>query len=136
MIVTISCGAGTMPITAVFDHELGVVRTTAVGVNHGRGHVAASAGRPSAAGPQLPPELVDARGIIVAFKSADVREAVNWLRYAAQFTRLGAVAVVVDADAAFGMVRMLQLLTEEMATYRPFRNMLEAEVWVLQAAAD
>jgi hypothetical protein len=43
---------------------------------------------------------------------------------------LGPTAVVVGDDAAFGMMRMFQMLLEDVALLRPFRVLADAEDWL------
>jgi len=55
---------------------------------------------------------------------------VAWVRWLAERTRLGPTAVIVDSDFAFGMTRMIEVLVEDVALVKPFRDKLEAELWL------
>ena len=52
------------------------------------------------------------------------------LREMSKQTPLGATAIIVDSDEAFGMMRMLQILTEDVAPLRPFRRESDATEWL------
>jgi hypothetical protein len=52
-------------------------------------------------------------------------------------TRFGQarIAVLVDSDVSYGLVRMISLLLDDVATIRPFRDQALARAWALGAAA-
>src|SRR5512144_1248955 len=75
-------------------------------------------------------ELIDARGYRPAFSADDVREIVALLRRLGKDSRLGPTAIVVDTDDGFGMIRMLEILVEDVCAVRPFRRQDEAEKWL------
>ena len=75
-------------------------------------------------------ELIDARGYRPAFSSEDVRSIVALLRQLGRESRLGPTAIIVDSDDGFGMIRMLEILVEDVCAVRPFRNREEAEKWL------
>lgn len=76
-------------------------------------------------------ELIDARGYVPAFSSAQVRTIVAVLRRLAENSRLGPTAVIVDTDMGYGMLRMLEMLVEDVCAVRPFRRQEEAEQWLV-----
>lgn len=76
-------------------------------------------------------ELIDARGYRPAFSADDVREIVALLRRLGKDSRLGPTAIVVDTDDGFGMIRMLEILVEDVCAVRPFRRQDEAEEWLV-----
>lgn len=76
------------------------------------------------------PELIDARGSEPQVSSAEIRETVELLRRLASSSRLGPTAVVVDTDVAYGMLRMLEILLDDVCEVRPFRDLAEAEAWL------
>jgi hypothetical protein len=80
-------------------------------------------------------ELIDARGYHPAFSSADVREIVADLRHLAEHGSLGPTAVVADSDVGYGMLRMLEMLVEDVCAIRPFRGLEEAERWLSEMRA-
>ena len=75
-------------------------------------------------------ELIDARGAVVKLSSAEVQEIVELLRSLSRSYRLGRIAVVVSTDVAYGMMRMLQILVEDVCVVQPFRDVAEAERWL------
>jgi hypothetical protein len=118
-----------MPITATYDHEHRRVVAAAVGritLDEIRSHLEEERQEPALAFT----EVIDARGAIPDFAPADVRVLVAWLRWLGERTRLGPTAVIVDTDFAFGMTRMIEVLVEDVALVKPFRDKLEAEVWL------
>jgi hypothetical protein len=75
-------------------------------------------------------ELIDARGYRPAFSADDVRSIVALLRRLGRESRLGPTAVIVDSDDGYGMLRMLEILVEDVCAVRPFRSREEAEKWL------
>jgi hypothetical protein len=43
---------------------------------------------------------------------------------------LGPTAIIVVSDFAYGMMRMLEILVEDVCDIRPFRDRGEAEKWI------
>jgi hypothetical protein len=118
-----------MPITATYNHEDRRVVAVAVGrvtLDEVRSHLEEERQEPALAFT----EVIDARGAIPDFPPADVRVLVAWLRWLAERTRLGPTAVIVDSDFAFGMIRMIEMLVEDVALVKPFRDKLAAEIWL------
>jgi hypothetical protein len=121
-----------MPITATYDHQHHRVLAEATGpitLDQIRSHLEEERQEPALAYS----ELIDARGAIPEFPPADARVLVAWLRWLGERTRLGPTAIVVDTDFAYGMSRMIETLVEDVALIKPFRNKLDAEVWLNQA---
>jgi hypothetical protein len=77
-------------------------------------------------------EIIDARTFRPAFSSEEVREIVGLLRSFGQSSKLGPTAVVVGSPIAYGMMRMLEILAEDVCAIRPFWTMEEAEAWIEQ----
>lgn len=75
-------------------------------------------------------ELIDARHARVDLSSAEVREIVNLLRSLSLQHYLGPTAVVVSSPVAFGVMRMLENLVEDVCVVRAFRDFAQAETWV------
>jgi len=120
-----------VPITATFDHQHRRVIAVAEGrvtLDEIRSHLEEERQEPALGYS----ELIDARGVIPDFPPADVRILVAWLRWLGERTRLGPTAVVVDSDLAFGMVRMVEMLVDDVCQVRPFRDKLDAELWLDQ----
>lgn len=120
-----------MPITATFDHPHRRVNAVAEGrvtLDEIRSHLEEERQEPALGYG----ELIDARGVIPDFPPADIRILVAWLRWLGERTHLGPTAVVVDSDLAFGMVRMVEMLVDDVCQVRPFRDKLDAELWLDQ----
>ncbi|HYS70220.1 MAG TPA: hypothetical protein VEM14_08270 [Gemmatimonadaceae bacterium] len=120
-----------MPITATFDHQHRRVVAVAEGritLDEIRSHLEEERQEPALGYA----ELIDARGVIPNFPPADVRVLVAWLRWLGERTRLGPTAVVVDSDLAFGIVRMVEMLVDDVCQVKPFRTKLDAELWLDQ----
>jgi len=83
-----------------------------------------------AAGGLAYPELIDARHATPDVTPAEVRDVVDQLRHMALDETLGPTAIVVASEVAFGMLRMLEILIEEVAVIRPFRDYDEAVRWL------
>jgi hypothetical protein len=77
-------------------------------------------------------ELIDARGYRPAFSAEDVRSIVTLLRRLGRESRLGPTAIIVDSDDGYGMIRMLEILVEDVCAVRPFRDPEEAEKWLAE----
>lgn len=75
-------------------------------------------------------ELIDARRAWVDLSPAQVREIVDLLRSLSLQHYLGPTAVVVSSPIAFGVMRMLENLVEDVCVVRPFRDFEQAESWV------
>ncbi len=75
-------------------------------------------------------ELIDGRKAVVQLSPADVREIVKLLSTLSQESKLGPTAVVVYTDVAYGMMRMLQILVEDVCIVEPFRELRQAQQWL------
>jgi len=118
-----------MPVTTTFDHQHRRVIARAEGpitLEEIREHLEEERQEPGLAYA----ELIDARDAIPELSPADMRVLVAWLRWLGERTRLGPTAVVVSNDFQFGMVRMVEILVEDVCIVRPFREKLSAEIWL------
>jgi hypothetical protein len=75
-------------------------------------------------------ELIDARSATPTWSTPQARKIVELLETLGQESKLGPTAVVVSSDFAFGMLRMLEILLEEVCIVRPFRDYDAAEQWL------
>ncbi len=75
-------------------------------------------------------ELIDARSATPTWSTTQAREIVGLLKTLGQESRLGPTAVVVSSDLAYGMMRMLEILLEDVCIVRPFRDCDAAEEWL------
>jgi len=75
-------------------------------------------------------ELIDARHAWLDLSPAEVREIVDLLRWLSLQHYLGPTAVVVSSPIAFGVMRMLENLLEDVCVVRTFRDFAQAENWV------
>jgi hypothetical protein len=53
------------------------------------------------------------------------------MREAASTETMGPTAIVVGSDVAYGMMRMMQALLDDVIPLRPFRSLADAETWLL-----
>jgi hypothetical protein len=81
-------------------------------------------------------EFIDARSATPTWSSAQIREIVELLRTLGRESKLGPTAVVISNDYAYGMLRMLEILLEDVCIVRPFRNYEAAEQWLRGAGVD
>ena len=75
-------------------------------------------------------ELIDARNAVVRLSSSELQQIVELLRSLARSRRLGRTAVVVSTDVAYGIMRMLQILVEDVCVVQPFRDLTTAALWL------
>lgn len=75
-------------------------------------------------------KYVDFRGAGIQISPAEIRQIVEQLREVAQKVKIGPTAVVVSTDQAYGMMRMLEMLVEDVCEIRPFREEAEARAWL------
>ena len=118
-----------MPISATYDHQHRRVNATvhgAVTLDEIRSHLEEERQEPAL----RYTELFDARDAVPDFPPADARVLVAWLRWLGERTRLGPTAVLVSGDLAFGITRMVEMLVEDVALVKPFRDKLAAELWL------
>lgn len=118
-----------MPITATYDHSHHRVVAEAVGqitLDEIRTHLEEERLEPAL----VYSELFDARAAVPDFPPADIRVLVAWLRWLGERTRLGPTAVVVNTELAYGMGRMVEMLVEDVALVKPFRDKLDGEHWL------
>lgn len=80
-------------------------------------------------------EFLDGRGAGLSLSPAEIRRIVELLRTLSKEGPLGRTAVLVPSDYAFGMVRMLEMLLEDVFELRPFRDEHEARAWLAGSAA-
>ena len=78
-------------------------------------------------------ELIEASGATVEFSPSDVRETVALLRGYGRKGALGPTAIIVGNDCAYGMMRMLSILLEDVCELQPFRTRLDAKRWLEKA---
>jgi hypothetical protein len=75
-------------------------------------------------------EFIDARGAGLSFTPAEVRQIVEFLRSLGRESKLGPTAVLVSTDVAFGVMRMLEVLVEDVCEVKAFREEQEARAWL------
>jgi hypothetical protein len=118
-----------MSITMTFDHarrRLFVKAEGPITLDHIRAHI-----EEERLGAGLSySELMDVRGCSPAISADEVRMLVQLLRRLGEKSHLGPTAVIVDTDFAYGMLRMLEILIDDVCHIRPFRKEKEAEQWL------
>lgn len=75
-------------------------------------------------------ELIDARAAVPTISPAQIREIVSLLTAFGRESALGPTAVVVSNDFAFGMLRMLEIMLEDVCVVKPFRDYDAAVQWL------
>ncbi|MGV1099470.1 hypothetical protein ACUUL3_08670 [Thiovibrio sp. JS02] len=73
--------------------------------------------------------MIDARAATPNWSSAEAREIVKLLTTFGRESKLGPTAVVISGDLAFGMLRMLEIMLEDVCIVRPFHDYDAAEQW-------
>ena len=75
-------------------------------------------------------EFVDGRDAIAMFTPAEAHGVVELLRNLSAKTAVGRKAILVAAGGAFGLTRMIEMLSEEFCEVRPFEVEAEARAWL------
>ncbi len=77
-------------------------------------------------------EFVDARdaSLTFALSPAEIRQIVSLVRSLCKRCKFGATAVLVCTDFAFGIMRAMEMLLEDVAEVRPFREERVARSWL------
>lgn len=75
-------------------------------------------------------EFIDGRGAGLQLTPGDVRRTVEILRRLSMETKLGRTAILVSSDYAYGLMRMLEMLVEDVCEIRVFRDEHMAEAWL------
>lgn len=77
-------------------------------------------------------EFIDARdaSLLFALSPAEIRQIVGLVRSLCGQSKFGATAVVVSNDYAFGIMRAMEMLLEDVADVRPFREERVARSWL------
>jgi len=75
-------------------------------------------------------ELIDARNAVVRLSCSDLQQILELLRSLARNRRLGPTAVVVSTDVAYGVLKTLQILVEDVCVVQPFRDLAAATLWL------
>jgi hypothetical protein len=75
-------------------------------------------------------ELIDATQVTVALSAGEVHEVAQLLQDLGCHNTIGPMAIVTGDDISYGMVRMLEILLEDVYHVRPFRDRVKAEEWL------
>jgi len=77
-------------------------------------------------------EFVDARdaSLVFAVSPAEIRQIVSLVRSLCRQAKFGATAVLVSSDFAFGIMRAMEMLLEDVADVRPFHEERVARSWL------
>jgi hypothetical protein len=77
-------------------------------------------------------EFIDGRdaGLAFALSPAEIRQIVALVRSLSQQLKLGPTAVLVLTDFAYGIMRAMEMLLEDVAEIRPFREEKLARSWL------
>lgn len=118
-----------MTFTCSIDHDQGYmvpIASGSIGWEEVRTHLLAE----RLAGGLSYRELIDARTATPTWSSAQAREIVSLLTNFGRRSVLGPTAVVVSSEFDFGMIRMLEILLEEVCLVKPFHDYDAAEQWL------
>jgi uncharacterized protein (DUF885 family) len=120
-----------MPITCTVDRDRGLLLGVAKGSLSRADVLAHIEERETFEGAPSLPLLLDAtEARHNAMTQADVREVVDRLRQLAKQHRLAATAIVVRDDVSYGVLRMMEILAEDVCHIQPFRDRGAAEQWL------
>ena len=77
-------------------------------------------------------EFVDARdaNLLFALSPAEIRQIVSLVRSLCKQCKFGPTAVLVSTDFAFGILRAMEMLLEDVAEVRPFHEERVARSWL------
>jgi len=83
-------------------------------------------------------EFVDARdaGLVFAANPAEIRQIVALVRNLCRQEKFGPTAVLVSTDFAFGILRAMEMLLEDVADIRPFRDEKVARSWLASISIE
>lgn len=116
-----------MPITFTLDHHCQEISAIAVGpVSYSdlESHLRETRQWQSYA------EFVDGRNAVAAFTPADARRIVELMRELNQETPIAPKAILALPGHAFGLTRMIELLTDDFCEVRAFLDETEARTWL------
>jgi hypothetical protein len=82
------------------------------------------------------PEFVDATRATAVFSSDEVHHLLERLRILRRAGDLGPAAILVGNELSYGMLRMLEILTDGVCDVRPFRDQAAAESWLASKASS
>lgn len=118
-----------MPITSTIDHDRQYMASTATGLitwEEVRDHLLDE----RRDGGLCYPEIIDARTAKPIWSSAQARDIVALLNLLGRESALGPTAVVVASDLALGMLRMIEIMLDDVCLIRPFQDAKAAEQWL------
>ncbi|SRR5579883_2487801 len=81
-------------------------------------------------------EFIDARdaGLIFALNPSEIRQVVALVRNLCDQCKFGPTAILVVTDTAFGIMRAIEMLLDDVAEIRPFRDERLARSWLASKA--
>ena len=123
-----------MPITYSFDPSEHVIHTLVTGearLATIREHLNAIS-----AEPWFPaPAVVDVRLAGTGIPSAEVRSVVDIFRRLGPRLDGAPIAVIVASDVAYGLVRMMEIMLDDVVSIAPFHDMASARAWLAESLA-
>jgi len=83
-------------------------------------------------------ELFDARDATLMFSlsPSEIRSIVALVRTLSKESKLGPTAVIVADDFAFGIMHILEMLLEDVAEIKPFRDEQLARAWLAAKSVE
>jgi hypothetical protein len=118
-----------MPITSTVDHDNLTINSVASG-SVTCAHICDHLVQEKDLGILRNREFVDGREAVAMFAPAESRDIVDLLRKLSAQTPVGRKAILAPAGVAYGLTRVIEMLTEEFCDVRPFLDEQEARSWL------
>lgn len=83
-------------------------------------------------------EFIDARDaeLVFALSPTEIRQIVRLVRSLSQQSKFGPTAILVSTDFAFGIMRAMEMLLEDVTDVRPFRHENLARSWLATTSIE
>jgi hypothetical protein len=83
-------------------------------------------------------EFIDARdaALVFALSPTEIRQIVGLVRNLSQQSKFGPTAVLVSTDFAYGIMRAMEMLLEDVTNVRPFRHENLARSWLASTSIE
>jgi hypothetical protein len=83
-------------------------------------------------------EFIDARdaALVFALSPTEIRQIVALVRSLSEQSKFGPTAVLVSTDFAYGIMRAMEMLLEDVTNVRPFRHENLARSWLASTSIE
>jgi hypothetical protein len=83
-------------------------------------------------------EFIDARDaeLVFALSPTEIRQIVRLVRSLSQQSKFGPTAVLVSTDFAFGIMRAMEMLLQDVTDVKPFRHENLARSWLASTSIE